>query len=78
MVFASFEFLFLFLPLFFAAYFPTPFRSWNWPILALSWAFYAWWRIDFLGLLVGVTLFTFLVARDDGAGGRAVGSPARR
>ena len=63
MVFASFEFLFLFLPPFFAAYFLTPFRYRNWIILAFSWGFYAWWRIDFLALLVGVTLFTFTVAR---------------
>lgn len=74
MIFASFEFLFLFLPLFFAVYFLTPFRLRNWPILILSWAFYAWWRVDFLALLAGVTLFTFLVAlRLDGAEGRARG-----
>jgi alginate O-acetyltransferase complex protein AlgI len=60
-IFASFEFLFLFLPLFFAVYFLTPFRWRNWPILILSWAFYAWWRVDFLALLVGVTLFTYLL-----------------
>ncbi|MFC7474513.1 MBOAT family O-acyltransferase [Dankookia sp. GCM10030260] len=63
MIFASFEFLFLFLPTFFAAYFLTPARLRNWPILILSWAFYAWWRVDFLALLAGVTLFTYLVAR---------------
>ena len=63
MIFASFEFLFLFLPLFFAAYFVTPFRYRNWIILIFSWAFYAWWRVDFLGLLVGVTLFTYAIAR---------------
>jgi len=71
-IFASFEFLFLFLPLFFAVYFLTPFRWRNWPILILSWAFYAWWRVDFLGLLIGVTLFTFLIAlRMDAADERA-------
>ena len=63
MIFASFEFLFLFLPLFFAAYFLTPARLRNWPVLLLSWAFYAWWRVDFLGLLVGVTAFTYGVSR---------------
>ncbi|WP_376091480.1 MBOAT family O-acyltransferase [Roseomonas sp. CCTCC AB2023176] len=61
MIFASFEFLCLFLPFFFAVYFLTPFRYRNWPILILSWAFYAWWRVDFLALLVGVTIFTFVV-----------------
>jgi alginate O-acetyltransferase complex protein AlgI len=63
MIFASFEFLCLFLPLFFAVYFLTPFRYRNWPILILSWAFYAWWRVDFLGLLVACTVFTFLTVR---------------
>ena len=63
MIFASFEFLFLFLPLFFVLYFLTPAAWRNWTILLLSWAFYAWWRVDFLALLVGVTLFTFIIAR---------------
>lgn len=62
MIFASFEFLFLFLPLFFVLYFLTPARFRNWTILLLSWAFYAWWRVDFLALLGGVTLFTFFIA----------------
>ncbi len=63
MIFASFEFLFLFLPIFFGAYFITPNRYRNITMLVFSWAFYAWWRIDFLGLLVTMTLFTYLVAR---------------
>lgn len=63
MVFASFEFLFLFLPPFFAVYFLTPFRYRNWVILIFSWAFYAWWRVDFLALLIAVTVFTFTIAR---------------
>jgi alginate O-acetyltransferase complex protein AlgI len=63
MIFASFEFLFVFLPLFFAGYFITPERWRNIPILLFSWAFYAWWRVDFLALLVAVTLFTYTVAR---------------
>lgn len=63
MIFASFEFVFLFLPIFFAVYYLTPARLRNWPILLFSWAFYAWWRIDFLGLLVAVTVFTFCTAR---------------
>nr|WP_314074223.1 MBOAT family protein [uncultured Roseococcus sp.] len=63
MIFASFEFLFLFLPVFFFLYFLTPARHRNWTILILSWAFYAWWRVDFLGLLVFVTAFSFVTAR---------------
>ena len=63
MIFASFEFLFLFLPIFFVVYYLTPKRLRNWPILALSWGFYAWWRVDFLGLLVCVTAVTYAVSR---------------
>lgn len=63
MIFASFEFLFLFLPVFFVVYYLTPARLRNWPILIMSWGFYAWWRVDFLGLLVCVTAFTFLTSR---------------
>ena len=62
MIFASFEFLFLFLPVFLAAYMLAP-GSWRNPlILIFSWGFYAWWRVDFLALLVGVTVFTFFIA----------------
>ncbi|MBC9205465.1 MBOAT family protein [Roseomonas aerophila] len=63
MIFASFEFVFLFLPVYFTLYFLTPAKWRNWPVLILSWLFYAWWRVDFLALLVGVTVFTFAVAR---------------
>lgn len=63
MIFASFEFLFLFLPLFFGFYFITPTKYRNYTILFFSWGFYAWWRVDFLGLLVTMTTFTYLVAR---------------
>jgi alginate O-acetyltransferase complex protein AlgI len=73
-IFASFEFLFLFLPIFFVVYYLTPQRLRNWPILILSWAFYAWWRVDFLALLVCVTIFTFLTSRmmvSSGLGSRA-------
>jgi alginate O-acetyltransferase complex protein AlgI len=62
MIFASFEFLFLFLPAFFGIYFLTPARLRNYVILLMSWGFYAWWRVDFLALLIGVTLFTWLCA----------------
>jgi alginate O-acetyltransferase complex protein AlgI len=62
-IFASFEFLFLFLPIFFVVYYLVPPRLRNWPILVLSWAFYAWWRVDFLALLVCVTAVTYAVSR---------------
>lgn len=59
MVFSSETFLFLFLPLFLALYYLTPFRYRSALILAGSWTFYGWWRIDFLGLLILTTLWTY-------------------
>ncbi|MBE9605795.1 MBOAT family protein [Acetobacteraceae bacterium H6797] len=63
MIFASFEFVFLFLPIYFTAYFLVPAKWRNWPVLLLSWLFYGWWRLDFLALLMAVTVFTFFTAR---------------
>ena len=72
-IFASFEFLFLFLPIFFVVYYLTPVRLRNWPILILSWAFYAWWRVDFLALLVCVTRIHLPDLAHDGE--RGAGQP---
>ena len=69
MVFSSETFLFLFLPLFLAAYYLTPGRHRSVTILIGSYAFYGWWRIDFLALLVLTTLWTY-------AFGRAIGAAA--
>lgn len=55
MVFASFEFLCLFLPLFLVVNAAVPVRARNLVILVFSYAFYAWWRVDFLLLLMFVT-----------------------
>jgi alginate O-acetyltransferase complex protein AlgI len=77
MIFASFEFLFLFLPLFSLAYALAPKGGRNLVILGFSWAFYAWWRVDFLALLLGVTAFTFFVARAMAAAG-PLSPPGRR
>ena len=63
MVFSSESFLFLFLPLFLAAYYLTPMRFRSVTILIGSYAFYAWWRVDFLGLLVLTTLWAFFLGR---------------
>ena len=52
MVFSSVTFLFLFLPLFLLVYYALPFRMRSAWILAGSWIFYGWWRLDFLALLV--------------------------
>jgi alginate O-acetyltransferase complex protein AlgI len=62
MVFSSGLFLFAFLPVFLIAYYATPFRWRSFLILVFSYAFYAWWRPDFLALLVGVTVGSYAVA----------------
>ncbi len=61
MVFSSNVFLFLFLPLFLGVYYLTPARGKNLIILLGSYAFYAWWRVDFLLLFVAVTLWNYLI-----------------
>lgn len=62
MVFASLEFLTLFLPLFFATYFLTPPRFRNYTLLMGSWLFYAWWTPKFLILIITLTVVTWLAA----------------
>ncbi|MBU0936461.1 MAG: MBOAT family protein [Spirochaetes bacterium] len=62
MVFSTPVFLFLFLPLFFIIYYALPQRwklSW---ILAGSWAFYGFWRLDFLLLMIAVSVANWLAA----------------
>ena len=59
MVFSSETFLFLFLPLFLALYYLTPFRFRSALILAGSYLFYGWWRFDFLLLLFLTTLWAY-------------------
>ncbi|MCA0325011.1 MAG: MBOAT family protein [Proteobacteria bacterium] len=67
MVFSSNIFLFAFLPLFLLCYYLTPWRGKSALILLFSYAFYAWWRPDFLALLVGVTVgsYWFAIAIDN-------------
>ena len=62
MVFSSNIFFFAFLPLFLVCYYLMPFKGRSALILAFSYAFYSWWRPDFLGLLVGVTLVSYGIA----------------
>jgi len=51
--------LFAYLPIFLALYYLTPWRAKSLLILVFSYLFYAWWRPDFLGLLVGVTVVSY-------------------
>lgn len=62
MVFASLEFLTLFLPVFFAFYFLTPRQYRNHTLLLGSWLFYAWWTPKYLLLIIALTIVTWLAA----------------
>lgn len=74
MVFASTSFIFLFLPLFLLAYAITPARGKNLVLLGASWLFYAWWRLDFLPLIVSIAAWSWAsahwIARADGVARR--------
>ncbi len=63
MVFSSNIFLFAFLPLFLTLYYLTPDRFKSLPILIGSYIFYAWWRVDFMALFAGVTLWNYVIYR---------------
>ena len=60
MVFASTSFIFLFLPLFLLAYAAVGKQWRNLTILVFSWLFYAWWRLDFLPLIVSIGLWSWV------------------
>ncbi|WP_022976900.1 MBOAT family O-acyltransferase [Nevskia ramosa] len=75
MVFSSNVFLLLFLPLFLSVYYLTPNkrRMRNYAILAGSYFFYGWWRLDFLALFAAVTVFNYFIGAAIGNAG--VGQP---
>ena len=62
MVFSSNVFLFLFLPVFLGLYYLSGQRYRNLLLLLASYAFYAWWRVDFLLLFAAVTLWNYVFA----------------
>lgn len=61
MVFSSNIFLFSFLPTFLAIYYLSANKYRNLVILGASYAFYAWWRIDFLLLFFFITVFNYFI-----------------
>ncbi|MDF3935376.1 membrane-bound O-acyltransferase family protein, partial [Pseudomonas citronellolis] len=69
MVFSSNVFLFLFLPIFLGLYYLSGNRYRNLLLLVASYVFYAWWRVDFLALFAGVTLFNYWIGLRIGAAG---------
>jgi alginate O-acetyltransferase complex protein AlgI len=61
-IFTSHIFLFVFLPIFLAVYYLIPVSWRSFWILVASYGFYAWWRLDFLVLLVAITFFAYCAA----------------
>jgi alginate O-acetyltransferase complex protein AlgI len=66
MLFNSFEFLLVFLPVVVAGYFACNRRSGRWGnawLVAASLFFYAWWRAEYLALLAASVVVNFMVGR---------------
>ncbi|MCA8950954.1 MAG: MBOAT family protein [Planctomycetes bacterium] len=63
MVFASFIFLFWFLPAFFAVYYPLPPRWRNVWLTLASFVFYGWWRPQYVLLMLASTAIDYTAAR---------------
>ena len=78
MVFSTTLFVFLFLPLFLAGYYLLPPRARLAWLLGVSWAFYGWWRLDFLGLLVADSVWTWLLGRQIARGRADPAGPSPR
>ncbi|SHH41545.1 alginate O-acetyltransferase complex protein AlgI [Cognatiyoonia sediminum] len=62
MVFSSLIFIFGFLPAFLAVYYVVPARFRSAWILIGSYAFYGWWRLEYLAVVVGISLVSFICA----------------
>ena len=78
MVFASFVFLFWFLPLFLAAYYLLPLRAKNLWLTLASYAFYGWWKPQYCGLMLLITLIDFSIGLAMGAKGSKDDTTRRR
>lgn len=62
MIFSSAIFIFGFLPFFLAVYYLAPRAAKSWVILFGSYAFYGWWRVDYLAVVFGMSLASYLAA----------------
>ncbi len=63
MIFSSSIFVFGFLPLFLAIYYAVPRAMKSWIILLGSYAFYGWWRVDYLAVVFGMSLVSYAAAK---------------
>jgi alginate O-acetyltransferase complex protein AlgI len=62
MIFSSSIFVFGFLPLFLAAYYAVPKSARSVMILIGSYAFYGWWRLDYLAVVFGMSAISYVAA----------------
>lgn len=62
MIFSSSIFVFGFLPVFLAVYYATPKRAKSCVILLGSYAFYGWWRLDYLAVVFGMSMVSYAAA----------------
>lgn len=62
MIFSSAIFVFGFLPLFLTVYYAAPKAMKSWIILLGSYAFYGWWRLDYLAVVFGMSLVSYAAA----------------
>jgi alginate O-acetyltransferase complex protein AlgI len=62
MIFSSSIFVFGFLPLFLILYYSVPNAGRSAIILIGSYAFYGWWRLDYLAVVFGMSLISYLAA----------------
>ena len=60
MIFSSAIFVFGFLPLFLVAYYAAPKQAGSWVILLGSYAFYGWWRVDYLAVVFGMSVVSYI------------------
>ncbi|MGJ8585346.1 MAG: MBOAT family O-acyltransferase [Marinosulfonomonas sp.] len=63
MIFSTNVFVFVFLPTFIGLYHLTPWRFKSHFLLAASYAFYGWWRVEFLFLIFGMSAFSYYMAK---------------
>ncbi|MGO4853005.1 MBOAT family O-acyltransferase [Phaeovulum sp. W22_SRMD_FR3] len=63
MIFSTDLFVFLFLPVFLAIYYVTPWRGKSYVILAASYLFYGWWRYEYLLLIFAMSTLSFYTAK---------------
>jgi alginate O-acetyltransferase complex protein AlgI len=62
MIFSSAIFVFGFLPVFLIIYYAVPKQAKSWVILLGSYAFYGWWRLDYLAVVFGMSLVSYVAA----------------